>query len=421
MDYDLAVIGSGWAGFNAALKAKASGLKVALIDKGPMGGTCLNRGCIPTKALLQSAKILAQIKKSKQFGVNAGTPAVNFSEVQARKEKIIQQLRQGMEFMAGGIDLIQGQAAFLSPDTLKAGPKELKAKYILIATGSRPTELSTMKFDHKKIISSDDILDLKEIPRSLLIIGGGVIGCEFATLFSALGTQVTIAEKMPQLLPAEDSQIAKKLETIFKKKGIKANTNIDAASLNLADFDYVLVCVGREPVCDSLGLGKITVDDYLKTNTPNVYAAGDCTGSLMLAHYAAYQGIVAAENIIAGKSLKKADNVCVPNCIFTDPEIASVGLSEEAAKNKGIELEVKKFDFLASGMARILDEAEGFIKVIIDKQSNKIIGACLIGPRATELISIFGLAISCGLTATQVKETIFAHPTMSESIHEAIK
>jgi dihydrolipoamide dehydrogenase len=427
--YDLAVIGAGWAGFNACLRAKELGLKAALIDKGLIGGTCLNRGCIPTKALIQSAKVYSLVKKAKAFGVEVQPPQIKFLEIQARKDKIIQQLRSGMQSMLGGVDFLNAEAQFLSSDELKVGEQIIKSKSIIIATGSRPIELKNIKFDAKKIISSEQILDLKELPKSLLIVGGGVIGCEFASLFSILGVGVAIAEIMPQLLPQEDAEVARKIETIFKKKGIKVNSSSDAASLNIADYELVLLCVGRAPDAEGLGLekagviienGRIVVDEYLRTNIPNIYAAGDCTGKVMLAHFAAYQGEIAAENIARGNHLR-ADNDNVPNCIFTDPEIASLGLSEKEALDKGFDIKVNKFDFLASGMARISDETEGFIKIVSDKKSENILGASIIGPRATELVALLVLAKSSGVKLSQIRATIFAHPTISESIREAAK
>jgi len=430
MDYDLAIIGAGWAGFNAAIRAKELGLKVALIERGQIGGTCLNHGCIPTKTLIQSAKVYALTKKTKQFGVDINSHQINFVEVQSRKDRIVQQLLRGMESMTGGIDFINTGANFLSADTLMAGAKEIKAKFILIASGSKPIELNNIKFDGKKIISSDEILNLKEIPNSLLIIGGGVIGCEFAGLFSTLGSRVTIIEKMGQLIPNEDKEVAKKIEVIFKKRGIIVKTNTDASGQNLSDYDLVLLCIGRAPNFEGLGLdkigiklekSKIFVDEYLKTSIPNIYAAGDCTSQIMLAHFAAYQGVIAASNISACNSPKKADNLNIPNCIFTDPEIASVGLNEELAKNKNIDIMINKFDFLGSAMARILDENEGFIKIISNKKTEELLGASIIGPRATELIGILTLAVSSRIKISQIRDTIFAHPTLSEGISEALR
>jgi len=428
--YDLTVIGSGWAGFNAALRAKESGLKVCLIEREKIGGTCLNVGCIPTKTLLQSAKVYSLARKSPEFGLEPLAPQINLEKVQERKEDIIRQLASGMQFMLKGIDVIKENAKLLSTQEIQTGSQKIQTKFILIATGSSSIELPFLKFDNKKIISSDTLLSLKKVPATLLIIGGGVIGCEFASLFSILGSQVTIVEKMPQLLPGEDKEVARKLETIFKKKGIKINTNTDASSVNTNDFELVLVSVGRSPRTEGLDLdklgiktdkGRVVVDENLCTNIPNIFAAGDCTGMKMLAHFAAYQGCISANNIIHPNLLKKVDDGAVPNCIFTDPEIASVGMNEEQARAKNIDMQVKKFDFLGSGMARILDETDGFIKIISDKKSDEVLGASIIGPKATELIAILTLAVSNHLKASCLSNTIFAHPTLSESIHEAIK
>lgn len=426
MDYDLAIIGAGWAGFSAARKAKELGLKTALIEAREIGGTCLNRGCIPTKALLYSAKIYKQIKKASEFGVKVAPPEIDFSLIQSRKEKIIQELRQGMNLGIKGIDFYNSQAEITSNTSLKLEGKKIETKNILFATGSVPTELPFLKFDGKKILSSDSLLQIEKLPGSLLIIGGGVIGCEFASLFNALGVGVTIVEKMPQLLPGEDNEVAKKLQVLFKKRRIEVNTGVDASGLNPNDYELILVCVGRRANTKDLGLesqgikldkGKISTDEYLRTSVENIYAAGDCTAKIMLAHFAAYQGKVAVGNIADPDNLKKADNAVVPNCIFTDPEIASVGRLEAAG---GVQVKAKKFDFLASGMARIIGESEGFIKVVYEQESQDLLGASIIGPRATELISVLSLAVSAGLKISQIRETIFAHPTLSESIHEAV-
>lgn len=428
-DYDLIIIGAGWAGYNAAIHAKKLGLKTALIEKAQLGGTCLNRGCIPTKALIQSAKIYSLAKKSKNFGIEITDPKINFLEIQARKDKIIQELQKGIEFMLKGVDILRAQATISSANSVKIENKDLSAKSILIAAGSKPSQLKTLQFDGKKIISSDEMLNLKDVPKSLLIIGGGVIGCEFASLFFTLGSKVSIIEKMPQLLPGVEKDAAKKLELLFKKKGITINTNFDASSADFNDYDLALLCVGRAPKTEDLGLealgieterGRIITDDFLSTNIPNIYAAGDCTGKVMLAHFAAYQGITAAENIAHPSALKKCANEIIPNCIFTDPEVSSVGLDEESAAQKGFEAAVHKFDFLSSGMARILDETDGFVKIISDKKSAKVLGASIIGPRAVELIAILTLAVTNSLSVSQVRDTIFAHPSLAESIHEAL-
>lgn len=431
MDYDLIVIGAGWAGFNAARRAKGLGLKVALIEKEKIGGTCLNRGCIPTKTLIHSARVHSLIKKSKTFGVEvSASPTINFTELQNRKTKLIEQLRQGMEFMLRGIDFFNEEARVLSANVVKLASRELSAKYIVLATGSEPASLKGLEFDGRRIVSSDEILNLSQLPPLLLIVGGGVIGCEFASLFSSLGSKVCLIEYMPQLLPGQDKEVAKKLETVFKKKGIQVMTSTDASSQNLAVYDLVLVCVGRKPKVKSLGLegigvelkeGRIFVDDYLKTSVSNIYAAGDCCSKVMLAHLAAEQGRLVAENIASSAKPKKVSALTVPSCIFTDPEVASIGLAEEEARQQGITLKINKAHFLGSGMAHILDETEGFVKLISDEKSGQLIGASIIGPKATELIGILSLALSANLKTEVVLETVFAHPTLSECIHDALK
>ncbi|MFA4989982.1 MAG: dihydrolipoyl dehydrogenase [Candidatus Omnitrophota bacterium] len=428
--YDLAIIGAGWAGFNACLKAKQLGLKVVLIDKSLLGGTCLNLGCIPTKTLIQSAKVFNLVQKSADFGINVSGPTVDFLKIQERKDRIIQQLRSGMQQMLKNIDYLTGPARLIANQEIRVLGKTIRARNILLATGSQPYELAQFKFDAKKILSSNEIISLKEIPGSLLIIGGGVIGCEFAGLFSRLGTKVTLVEKMPQLLPGEDREVAKKIETVFKKKGVKVNTATEAAAFNPADFDILLVCVGRRAQTENLGLaeagislaqGAVAVDDYLKTNINNIYAAGDCTAKIMLAHFAGYQGVSAAFNLAYPEKRKPVTLSCIPSCIFTDPEIASVGLNEDKARLLGEQIEVHRFDFLGSGMARILGETEGLIKITSAAKTGVVLGAVIIGPRATELIGIFTLALARRLSIQDLRETLFAHPTLSESISEALK
>jgi len=403
-------------------------LKVCLIEAAKLGGTCLNSGCIPTKTLIQSAKIYSLVKRSSSFGIELDNPRVNFGKIQERKEKIVAQLGQGMRSGLAGIDFVNSRARIISANDIKVDGRQIKAKFILIAAGSRPVELPGFKFDSLKVINSSQALLLQEVPQSLLIIGGGVIGCEFAGLFSTLGSRVSIVEKMPQLLPGADKEVARKIEVIFKKKGIKVDTDTDASALDVNNYAKILVCVGRAADTSGLGLeeagvktekNQIIVNDYLETGIPNIYAAGDCASSVMLAHYAAYQGKAAVENMVNKRSYK-ADNRIIPSCIFTDPEIAGVGMNEDEAKAGGLEIDVHRFDFLGSGMAWIIDETEGFIKIISNRASEEILGASIIGPKATELIALFTVAISARLKVSQIRETIFAHPTLSESVHEAL-
>jgi len=425
--YDLAVIGAGWAGYNAALKAKEFGLKVCILDQDKIGGSCLNYGCIPTKTLIQSAKIFQLVKKSSSFGIESEKLLVNFKKIQERKNRIVAALTQGMQSRLKGIEFIKSSARIISPNRIEAENLKIETKYILIASGSRPVELPELKFQGS-IISSNDALLLNEIPQSLLVIGGGFIGCEFASLFSGLGSAVTIAEKLPQLLPGQDREISKKLEVIFSKKGIKVITGADLLKLNLDDYSRVIVSVGRQANLSGLGLeklgieisdGRIFVDDYLRTSIDNIYAAGDCASKIMLAHYAAYQGVCAVRNIVSGNK-NKADNSIVAACIFTEPQISSVGVNEDSALKAGLKIQSYKFDFRALAMAHVMDEAEGFIKVISSKDNQEILGASIIGPLASELIAIPAMAISSRLKIEQLRSTIFAHPTLSESIHEVI-
>jgi dihydrolipoamide dehydrogenase len=426
--YDLAVIGAGWAGFNAALRAKELGLAVCLIDSHQLGGTCLNYGCIPTKTLITCAKIFSLTQRASNFGIELDNLRINWAVIQEKKDKIVRQLQAGMQSKLTGIDFINARAQIISPHEVQVDGRLINTKFILIATGSRPVELAELKFDQKKIISSDDALVLSQIPQSLLVIGGGVIGCEFAGLFSVLGSQVSIAEKAPLLLPMEDRDISRKIEVIFKKKGIKVFTGTDISALDLNNYSKVLVCVGRAANTAGLGIealgvglekNRILVDDYLKSSLENIYAAGDCTAKIMLAHFAAYQGVIAVENIVSGNQ-KKADNSVVPSCVFTEPQIASVGVKEEDALSAGLRIQVHKFDFRASAMAQIIEQAEGFVKIISNPETGQIIGASIIGPQATELIASLVVAISSRLTVSQVSAMIFAHPTFSESIHETL-
>lgn len=425
--YDLAIIGAGWAGINAAQEAKKQGLKVALIEKHKLGGTCLNLGCIPTKALIHCARTYRNIKKSSSFGIENTPAAVNFTEVQKRKEAVILALAKSLQFSLKGVDILNGQATLRSSQELSVNSDILRAKYIIIANGSAPQQLANLKFDGKKIVSSSLILGLNALPKRLLIIGGGAIGCEFASLFSTLGVEISIVELMPQLLPQEDEETAKKLQAAFKKRGIEVSTSTDFKTINLENYPMVLLSIGRKARLQGLGLERIGLhaekailtDDFMQTNIPNIFAAGDCTGGKMLAHYAAHQGLIAARNILKPKREKKTAPHLVPNCIFSDPEVASIGFSEAQADKAGIETKTNKIDFLASGMARILDEAEGFIKIVSDKKSGEILGASIIGPKATELISVISVAIYSRLKLEQLRNMIFAHPTLSESIPQA--
>lgn len=429
MKYDVIVIGSGWGGFNAAFGAARHGLSAALIEKDILGGTCLNYGCIPTKILVTSASHFYDIKHSSEFGIDIDSAKVNFEKINIRKEAIIARLRQGIESIvrAKKINLIYGDAKLVDSTHVSVKGEVLEAKNIVIASGSRPRSLPNLKFDGAHILSSTDLLSLKSIPKNLLIIGGGVIGCEFASIYAELGTKVTITEILERILITEDKEVSVKMQMAFKKKGIDVFTGKDFNTLDLKQFEKVLLCVGRAANVEGLGLdeaqikcdkGRISVDEYLRTNIANIYAVGDCNGSLQLAHVAAYQGRLAIENIL-GKDTK-CDLSVVPGCIFTNPEVASVGLSEEKAKQTGYSVKTAKFSYLGLGMAHVKGQSDGFVKITVNSQNEEIIGAVIFGLGATELISSLGLAVKNKLTVSNIRQTIFAHPTLSESIYEAI-
>ena len=425
--YDLIIIGSGPGGYVAALYASRHKLNVCVVEKAEIGGTCLNRGCIPTKTLLQSASILSKIKESKKYGVDVTGYAVNFPVISARKDVIVTRLRSGIEtlFRANKIDLVRGEARLVGEDAIRVSGEEIKAKYIIIATGSRPMPLTGATFDEVKICSSDGILNLKEVPKSITIVGGGVIGCEFASLFDVLGSQVVIIELLDRILPTQSKEISRKMETILKKRGVSIHTSTKLGPDSDPGSEKVLIAVGRKPNTENIGLeslgiktekGRISVDEYLKTSINNVYAIGDCVSGPLLAHKASYDGILACDNIL-GKP-RKVDYSNVPNCIWTNPEIASVGLTEEEAKAKYPDIKIAKFPYLASGKAYIMDKTEGCVKIIGDPEGN-ILGVEVFGEEACDLISEAVLAKTCGVNIKDWAHVIHGHPTLPEIFQEA--
>ena len=426
--YDLIVIGAGWAGFSAAEYASKHGFKTALIERDALGGTCLNYGCMPTKTLLNTTKLLSQLKKSAKFGISVGAVSVDLQQLNHRVNEVISHLKAGIESLVkvNKIDLITGSARIKTPTKIEVNGQVLKTKYILIATGSRPMELPGIKFDGNKIISSTEALGLTMLPESLLIIGGGVIGCEFAEVFLTLGSKVEIVELTENLLPGIDKEVAKKIEVALKKKGAKISLKTDASTLDFNSYEKVLLCVGRVPQSDcwdgALDIqkerSKIMVNEFLQTNIPTIYAAGDCIGGYLLAHAASYEGRLAVTNMLANNK-EKVSYKAIPAGIFTNPEIATVGLREEEARKKYPEIIIKKFDFRALGMSYVIDEMDGFIKIIADKDEN-LIGASIIGPKATELIHVLTVALNNGLQLRHIRDTIFAHPTISEIIAETL-
>lgn len=439
-NYDLVVIGSGPGGYVAALYASRHKLSVCVIEKELTGGTCLNRGCIPTKALLQSASILSKIKNSKEFGIEVDGFKIDFPAIASRKDIIVSRLRAGIEtlFKANHIDLIKGAARFRAGGVVTVNGQDITAKSVIIAAGSRPFSLPGIKMDEIDICSSDGLLNFKELPESIAIVGGGVIGCEFASLFNSLGSKVFIVELLDRILPTQSREVSKKMETLLKKKGVGIHTSTKLESvvkdggvkLNLAGGQAIaaqkaLISVGRVPNTGELGLeeagiglekGKIVVGKDLRTSVKNIYAIGDCVAGPLLAHKASYDGIVAVDNILGGS--READYSNVPNCVWTDPEVASVGLTEEEAKAKYPDAKVAKFPYLASGKAAVIGKTEGFIKLIGDT-SGKILGIEIFGEEACDLIAEGVLARDRGVNIKDLGRVIHGHPTLSEIYQEA--
>ncbi|MCM8790132.1 MAG: dihydrolipoyl dehydrogenase [Candidatus Omnitrophica bacterium] len=439
--YDIAIIGSGPGGYVAGLYASRHGLNVAVIEKDFVGGTCLNRGCISTKSLLNSVSIFSKIKKAAALGVKAEGVSLDFARMMARKNEVVARLRAGIEtlFRAAGVDLVRGQARLKGPGAISvAGIGDLKANNIIIAAGSRVAEIPSIRIDGSSVLSSDNVLDINAIPASILIVGGGVIGCEFANLFNKLGSKVTIVEITETLIPTQSREIAKKLELIMKKEGVdiylaskvesiekRTDISVKISGGRSVDVEKVLVSVGRRPNTESLGLeevgiktesGRICVDEYLRTSADGIYAIGDCVSGPLLAHKASYDGILACDNIM-GKN-RRVDYSNIPNCIWTDPEIASVGLSEEGAKASCADVKTAKFPYIASGKAYLEAETEGFVK-IIGNSGGDILGVEIFGKDACNLIGEATLARTMGIKVNEWSRVVHAHPTLSEILQEA--
>ncbi len=441
--YDIAILGSGPGGYVAAIRAAGLGLSVCLIEKGDLGGVCLNAGCIPTKTLLRSAHLVQEIKNASVLGVKVDNISFDFDQLMHRKEKVVDQLKKGILYLLKkrGVDIVNGFGKITDLSTIDVQGRKIKFEKCIIAVGSQPAVLPGMNFDEKAgILSSRQILQLKSIPKSLLIIGGGVIGCEFADIFNSLGCEVTMIELTAQILPQEDVEIARSLERELKKRGIKIFTKTKAVQISkLAEgglnvltedkdnilCEKILLSVGRVPNgqdCgpDVVGIkhnnGTIVVSDSMQTNVENFYAVGDVLGRTYLAHAASREGIVAVENIAGIPSRINYD--FVPRCVYTDPEVASVGMRESVAREKNIKIKVAKFPLAASGRAVVENKAQGMVKLISDYEDN-ILGAALCSPMASELIHELCVLMESGIKSTQFSEIVHAHPTLSESIMEA--
>src|SRR5712692_2486890 len=442
--FDVVVIGGGPGGYVAALRAAQLGASTALVEKDRMGGTCLVRGCIPTKALLQSTEVYSLAKAGEAFGLVTGNVGFDWPTAQKRKTQVVDQLVKGVEGLlkAGGVTSFSGAARLAGKGQVAIDGQTINAKDIVIATGSAISRIPLKGAE--LTIDSDRILELKEVPARLAVIGGGVVGMEFAAMFAALGTRVTVLEMLPQVLPMVDADLvtayakhltglggviqtnAKVTEVVKAKGGLQVQFSAGGEG-GAVDADQVLLAVGRSPYTEGLGAeeagvklerGRVVVDPHLRTTADHVWAIGDVIGGIMLAHVASYEGVCAVENI-AGHSSRVPDYHAAPNCVYTDPEIAHVGLGEKEAKESTMALTGGRFPFPASGRALTLGQTEGFVKVLSDPDSGRLLGAHIIGPRATDLIAEATLAIQNGLTLDQIDLTIHAHPTLPESLMEA--
>jgi dihydrolipoamide dehydrogenase len=451
MAYDVIVLGSGPGGYPAAIRASQLGKKVAIVERESLGGICLNWGCIPTKALLKSAQVMEYAKHAADYGIEVKDFKQNFGNVIKRSRGVADKMNKGVTFLMkkNKIDVVMGNGKLIAPNKLEVtaadGSKQtLEAKNIIIATGARARELPALKLDGKKIIEYRRAMSLPDQPKSIIVVGSGAIGTEFAYFYNSLGTKVTIVEFLPRIVPVEDEDVSKELEKSFKKQGITIMVNSEVTGVDTngngvkakvktqdgevtLEADVLLSAVGITANIENIGLeqvgiktdkGRIIVDANLQTNVPGVYAIGDCTPNQALAHKATKEGINVAEHL-AGKKPEPIDYNNVPGCTYCTPEIASVGYTEKAAKDAGYELKVGKFPFIASGKATAAGATEGFVKIIYDAKYGELLGCHMIGYNVTEVIAEVVAARKLETTAHEILNAIHPHPTISEAVKEA--
>ncbi|MDY0101365.1 MAG: dihydrolipoyl dehydrogenase [Lentimicrobium sp.] len=453
MNYDLIVIGSGPGGYVAAIRASQLGMKVGVVERSELGGICLNWGCIPTKALLKSAQVFNYMKHASDYGISVqGEVNPDFEAIVKRSRGVADGMSKGIQFLfkKNKIEVIAGTGKLKKDKTVEVtdadGKKtDYKANHIILATGARSRELSNLKQDGKKIIGYREAMTLPKKPESMVVVGSGAIGSEFAYFYNSIGTQVTLVEFMPNVVPVEDEEVSKQLERSFKKAGMKVMTSAEVQSVDtkgkvckvtiktkkgeeVVEAEIVLSAVGIATNLEGLGLedvgvetekGKVKVDDFYKTNVDGVYAIGDIVHGPALAHVASHEGILCVEKI-AGKHVEPLDYGNIPGCTYTNPEIASVGMTEKAAKEAGYEVKVGKFPYSASGKASAAGSKDGFVKVIFDAKYGEWLGAHLIGDNVTEMIAEVVVARKLETTGEEIIKAVHPHPTMSEAIMEAV-
>ncbi|MGQ5206721.1 dihydrolipoyl dehydrogenase [Bacillus subtilis] len=460
-EYDVVILGGGTGGYVAAIRAAQLGLKTAVVEKEKLGGTCLHKGCIPSKALLRSAEVYRTAREADQFGVETAGVSLNFEKVQQRKQAVVDKLAAGVNHLMkkGKIDVYTGYGRILGPSIFSPLPGTISVergngeendmlipKQVIIATGSRPRMLPGLEADGKSVLTSDEALQMEVLPQSIIIVGGGVIGIEWASMLHDFGVKVTVIEYADRILPTEDLEISKEMESLLKKKGIQFITGAkvlpDTMTKTSDDIsiqaekdgetitysaEKMLVSIGRQANIEGIGLentdivtenGMISVNESCQTKESHIYAIGDVIGGLQLAHVASHEGIIAVEHF-AGLNPHPLDPTLVPKCIYSSPEAASVGLTEDEAKANGHNVKIGKFPFMAIGKALVYGESDGFVKIVADRDTDDILGVHMIGPHVTDMISEAGLAKVLDATPWEVGQTIHPHPTLSEAIGEA--
>ena len=453
--YDLGIIGGGPGGYVAAVRAAQLGLRSVVVEKEKVGGVCLHHGCIPSKALLRSAELIEFARVGGQFGVHAENVRFDIAQAMAHKEAVVKRLHKGTEGLLrhNSVDLVTGHGSLAGPKAIRVrgaegnGEQTLACEHIIIATGSRPRSIPGLDIDGEVVITSDEGLELDAVPESVVVVGAGYVGLEFAYMLRCYGSEVTMVEVLPAVLPLQDDMVSTEIERAMRRRGIKALTNArvegverrgDRAHVTVApqdgdtqelDVDKVLVAIGRAPITDNLGLeeagvevegGAIKVQGKMQTTVPSVYAIGDVVGRLPLAHVASAEGIMVVETI-AGNEVPEIEYEKVPRCVYCLPEVGAVGITEKEAREAGHDVRIGQFRFLANGKALALGEREGLVKVIADAKHGEILGVHIVGPVATELIVECGLAMTLEATDRELAAMVHPHPTLSEAIMEAAR
>jgi dihydrolipoamide dehydrogenase len=451
-EYDVAVIGAGPGGYVAAIRAAQLGLNVAVVEKEHLGGVCLNWGCIPTKALLRNAEVISLLDRGKEFGFSVSDVQVDFGAAIDRSRRVSERLVKGVGFLMrkNDVDVIEGRGILKSPRTIqvelnRGGARTIEADNVIIATGGRALTLPGIEADGERVMTYRSAVVLRDLPRSVVIVGAGPIGMEFAQVWSSYGTEVTVVEMLPHALPLEDEAVSKEVERAFKRRRVKImtssrvqgiETTSDGVHVTVATEDgkedvleaeRTLIAIGIRPNSENIGLedvgveterGNIVVDDLMCTNVPGVYAIGDVTGKMALAHVASAQGIIAVETL-AGEETRPLDYDAVPRCTYCQPQAASLGITEAEAREKGYDVQVGEFPFRPNGKALALGERDGFVKIVADTTTGEILGASLVGPEVTELLPELVLARTWELTPEEIARAVHAHPTLSETLMEA--